>query len=191
MAKTIREQTPNAEDRVGSMTGGEVLCTSLIAWLREGNDSLEVSQKVVEMVWPRACAGWPQTQQFWKSEGATKLELLSEIETALRKGGARCQQHLTRLGYYCPHCQHGSCTVCNDQEGRIQCPRCQTPFPHMTPVHRRECCLLVLNLVSSAPATGTHPCLRTPMPQLACSGRTMDRGSVGRRHRAEPPGRQP
>jgi hypothetical protein len=90
------------------------------------------------MVWPRACAGWPQTQQFWKSEGATKLELLSEIETALRKGGARCQQHLTRLGYYCPHCQHGSCTVCNDQEGRIQCPRCQTPFPHMTPVHRQQ-----------------------------------------------------
>jgi rubrerythrin len=138
LAKAIREQTPNAEDRVQSMSGGEVLCTALIAWLRDGDDSLEVSQKVVEMVWPRACAGWPQTQQSWKSEGATKLELLSEIETELRKGGARCQQHLTRLGYYCPHCQHGSCTVCNDKEGRIQCPRCQTPFPHMTPVHRQQ-----------------------------------------------------
>jgi hypothetical protein len=90
------------------------------------------------MVWPKACAGWPQTQHSWKSEGATKLELLSEIETKLRKCGARCQQHLIRLGYYCPHCQHGSCTVCNDKEGRIQCPRCQTPFPHMTPVHRQQ-----------------------------------------------------
>jgi hypothetical protein len=138
LAKAIREQTPNAEDRVQSMSGGEVLCTALIAWLRDGDDSLEVSQKVVEMVWPRACAEWPQTQQSWKSEGATKLELLSEIETELRKGGARCQQYLTRLGYYCPRCQHGSCTVCNDKEGRIQCPRCQTPFPHMTPVHRQQ-----------------------------------------------------
>jgi hypothetical protein len=123
---------------VQSMSGGEVLCTALIAWLRDGDDSLEVSQKVVEMVWPRACAGWPQTQHSWKNEGATKLELLSEIETELRKGGARCQQHLTRLGYYCPHCHHGACTVCNDKEGRIQCPRCQTPFPHMTPVHQQQ-----------------------------------------------------
>jgi len=138
LAKAIREQTPNVENRVQSMSGGEVLCTALIAWLRDGDDSLEVSQKVVEMVWPKACAGWPQTQHSWKSEGATKLELLSEIETELRKCGARCQQHLTRLGYYCPHCQHGSCTVCNDIEGRTQCPRCQTPFPHMTPVHRQQ-----------------------------------------------------
>jgi hypothetical protein len=61
LAKAIREQTPNAEDRVRSMSGGEVLGTALIAWLRDGDDSLEVSQKVVEMVWPRACAGWPQT----------------------------------------------------------------------------------------------------------------------------------
>jgi hypothetical protein len=69
--------------------------TALIAWLRDGDDSLEVSQKVVEMVWPRAFAGRPHTQHYWKSEGATKLELLSKIETELRKCGARCQQHLT------------------------------------------------------------------------------------------------
>jgi len=68
----------------------------------------------------------------------TKLELLSKIETELRKCGARCQQHLTRLGYHCPHCQHESCTVCNDKEGRTQCPRCRTPFPHMNPVHRQQ-----------------------------------------------------
>jgi hypothetical protein len=42
LAKAIREQTPNAEDRVQSMSGGEVLCTALIAWLRDGDDSLEV-----------------------------------------------------------------------------------------------------------------------------------------------------
>ena len=121
-----------------SMSGGEVPCTALIAWLRDGDDSLEVSQKVLEMVWPRACAGRPQTQHYWKSEGATKPELLSKIEGELRKCGARCQQHLTRLGYHCPHCQHESCTVCNDKEGRTQCPRCRTPFPHMNPVHRQQ-----------------------------------------------------
>ena len=89
LAKAIREQTPNAENRVQSMSGGEILCTALIAWLRDGDDSLEVNRKVVEMVWPKACAGWPQTQHSWKSEGATKLELLSKIETELRKCGAR------------------------------------------------------------------------------------------------------
>ena len=138
LAKAIREQTSNAEDRVRSMSGGEVLGTALIAWLRDGDDSLEVSQKVVEMVWPRAFAGRPHTQHYRKSEGATKLELLSRIEAELRKCGARCQQHLTRLGHHCPHCQHESCTVCNDKEGRTQCPRCRTPFPHMNPVHRQQ-----------------------------------------------------
>ena len=33
------------------MGGGEVLCTALTAWLRDGDDIIEVSQKVVEMVW--------------------------------------------------------------------------------------------------------------------------------------------
>ena len=61
LAKAIRERTPNVEDGVKSMGGGEVLCTALTAWLRDGDDSIEVSQKVVEMVWPRVCAGWPQT----------------------------------------------------------------------------------------------------------------------------------
>ena len=36
LAKAIREQTSNAEDRVQSMSGGEVLGTALIAWLRDG-----------------------------------------------------------------------------------------------------------------------------------------------------------
>jgi len=67
------------------MGGGEVLCTALIAWLRDGDDSIEVSQKVVGMVWRRACAGWPQTHHPWKTEGATKLDLLSEVEKELRK----------------------------------------------------------------------------------------------------------
>jgi hypothetical protein len=60
LAKAIRERTPNVEDRVKSMGGGEVLCTVLTAWLRDGDDSIEVSQKVVEMVWPRAGAGGPK-----------------------------------------------------------------------------------------------------------------------------------
>ena len=69
--------------------------------------------------------------------GATKLDLLTEIEKWLRRYSARCKLHLTKLGYYCHHCQHGLCTVCNDIEGRTQCPRCQTPFPHMARVHRQ------------------------------------------------------
>ena len=81
------------------------------------------------------CAGWPQAHHPWKTEGATKLDLLTEIEKGLRKYSARCKQHLTKLGYYCHHCQHGLCTVCNDIEGRTQCPRCQTSFPHMAWVH--------------------------------------------------------
>jgi hypothetical protein len=120
------------------MSGGRVLGTVLIAWLRDGDDSLEVSQKVVEMVWPRAFVGRPHTQHYRKIDKATKLELLSKIEAELRKCGARCQQHLTRLGHHCPHCQHESCTVCNDKEGRTQCPRCRNPFPHMNPVHRQQ-----------------------------------------------------
>ena len=63
LAKAIRERTPNAEDRVKSMGGGKVLSTAVIAWLRDGDDSIEVSRKVVEMVWPRACAGWSQTHR--------------------------------------------------------------------------------------------------------------------------------
>ncbi len=58
-----------------SMSGGEVLGTALIAWLRDGDDSLEVSQRVVEMVWPRAFAGRPHTQHYRESEGTNKLDL--------------------------------------------------------------------------------------------------------------------
>ncbi len=67
------------------MSGGEVLGTALIAWLRDGDDSLEVSQKVVEMVWPRAFAGLTHTQHYRESEGTNKLDLLSKIEAELRK----------------------------------------------------------------------------------------------------------
>ena len=98
LAKAIREQTPNAEDRVRSMIGGEVLGTALIAWLRDGDDSLEVSQRVVEMVWPRVFAGRPHTQHYREITGTNKLDLISKIEAELRKCGARCQQHLIRLG---------------------------------------------------------------------------------------------
>ncbi len=48
------------------------------------------------------------------------------------------KQDMDRLGYHCPHCQHESCTVCNDKEGCTQCPRCRTPFPHMNPVQRQS-----------------------------------------------------
>ena len=52
----------------------------------------------------------------------TKLELITEIESLMRKCNTRCERHLIKLGYFCPRCQHGLCTVCNDIESRTQCP---------------------------------------------------------------------
>ncbi len=83
-------------------------------------------------------AGRPHTQYCRESAETNKLDLIGKIEAGLRQCGARCQQHLTKLGHHCPHCQHQSCIACNDNDGRTQCSRCQTPFPHTNPVHQQQ-----------------------------------------------------
>jgi hypothetical protein len=55
----------------------------------------------------------------------------ARIESWMRVNKTRCERHLIKLGYFCPGCQHGLCTVCNDIESRIQCPMCQKPFPQI------------------------------------------------------------
>jgi hypothetical protein len=63
LAKAIREQTPNAEDRVRSMSGGEVLCTALIAWLRDGDD-------------PRECVTMYGRKQYFEESGSSCLRMV-------------------------------------------------------------------------------------------------------------------
>jgi hypothetical protein len=137
LADPIRNQDPNTESRVELMIGGEVLGTALITWIRGAEDEIEVARIVVEAVWPRACTGRSQTHPKWATSCETKLDLITEIESWVRKYSARCERHLIKLGYYCPGCQHGLCTACNDIQGRIQCPWCMEPFPQMPHGHQQ------------------------------------------------------
>ena len=44
LADDIRNQDPNAESRVESMSQGEVLGTALIVWIREAEDEIGVAK---------------------------------------------------------------------------------------------------------------------------------------------------
>ena len=134
LADAIRNQDPNAASRVDLMSGGQVLGTALIAWLKEEGYDIGIARKVVEVVWRRACAGRAQTHS---GSCGTKLDLIQEIESWVRKNSARCERHLIKLGYYCPECQHGLC-ACNEIEGRIQCPWCIEPFPQVPHGHQQQ-----------------------------------------------------
>ena len=92
LADDIRNQDPNAESRVESMSEGEVLGTALIAWLREAEDEIGVARKVVEVMWPRTCAGRAQIHTKWAICCETKLDLIKEIESWVRKHSARCER---------------------------------------------------------------------------------------------------
>ena len=46
LADAIRNQDPNAASRVELMSGGEVLGTALIAWLKEVSDDIGIARKV-------------------------------------------------------------------------------------------------------------------------------------------------
>jgi hypothetical protein len=151
LADVIRNRDPIAESRVELMSEGEVLGTALIAWLRETEDEIGVARKVVEVVWPRTCAGWAQIHTQWTISCETKLDLIQEMESWVRKHSARCERHLIKLGYHCLRCQHGLCTACNEIEGRIQCPWCLEPFPIMPhglqqPAHNHTRTTQCLNL---------------------------------------------
>ena len=138
LAEAIRNQDPNTESRVELMSGGEVLGNALITWLRGAVEEIEVARKVVEAVWPRACAGRSQTHPEWEASYETKLDLITEIESWMRKYSARCERHLIKLGYLCPECQHGLCTVCNDIENRTHGPWCMAPFPQLPNGHSEQ-----------------------------------------------------
>jgi hypothetical protein len=151
LADAIQRQEINAASRVEVMSGGEVLGTALIAWLKEEGDDIGIARKVVETVWPRVCLGRAQGHPDWTKACETRLDLIQEMETWVRMNCARCERHLSKLGYCCPKCQHGMCTACNETEGRIQCPRCMEPFPqvphgHTQPAHSHVYTTQCLNI---------------------------------------------
>ena len=113
------------------MRGGEVLGTAFIKWLKDGEADINVAREVVQVVWPRVCQGRSPTHSAWATSCETKIELAAEVESWTRIHNTRCERHLIKFGYFCPGCQHGLCTVCNDMESRTQCPLCQELFPQM------------------------------------------------------------
>ena len=64
LAEAIRDRDPNAESRVEGMSGGEVLGTALIIWLKNEEDDIEVAKRVVKAVWPR--------MGVWESNGSKR-----------------------------------------------------------------------------------------------------------------------
>jgi hypothetical protein len=66
------------------------------------------------------------------------MDLVTEIESWMRTYSARCERHLIKLGYFCPGCQHGLCTVCNDIESRTQWPWYTEPIPQLPNGHRQS-----------------------------------------------------
>jgi hypothetical protein len=138
LAEAIWNQDPNAESRVELMSGGEVLSTALILWLKNAADEIGVARRVVKAVWPRVGTKRSQTHPEWAASCDTKMDLVTEIESWMRTYSARCERHLIKLEYVCPGCQHGLCTICNDIEGRTQCPWCTEPISQIPNGHRHS-----------------------------------------------------
>jgi hypothetical protein len=161
LADAIRRQDPNAASGVEVMSGGEVLGTELIAWLKEEGDNIGIARRVVEVVWPRVCSGRAQVHPDWTMSCETKMDLIQEIERRVRMYNARCERHLIKLGYRCPECQHGMCIACNETEGRIQCPWCMEPSTS----------------VPWASTTGTQSRSYDAMSQYPCPRGAVDRRS--------------
>jgi dsDNA-binding SOS-regulon protein len=91
LAEAIRDLDPNAESRVERMSGGEVLGTALIMWLKNEADDIEVAKRAVKMVWPRMGAKRSLIHPEWAESCDTKLDLASRIESWLRTYSARCE----------------------------------------------------------------------------------------------------
>jgi aldehyde:ferredoxin oxidoreductase len=105
LAEAIRNQDPNVEIRVELMSGGEVLGTALVMWLKNAEDEIEVARRVVKTVWPRMGTKRSQTHPEWAESCNTKMDLVTKIESWLRTNSARCDRHLIKLEYLCPGCQ--------------------------------------------------------------------------------------
>ena len=99
------------QSRVEGMSGGEVLGTALIIWLKNEEDDIEIAKRVVKAVWPRMGAKRSQTHPEWAESCDTKMDLVTKIESWLRANSARCERHMIKLEYLCPGCHHGMCTV--------------------------------------------------------------------------------
>ena len=113
-----------------------MLGTALIMWLKNEADDIEVAKRAVKMVWPRMDAKRSLIHPEWAKSCDTKLDLASRIKSWLRTYSARCERHLLKLTYWCPGCQHGMCTACNDAESRTQYPRCTEPIPKLPNGHQ-------------------------------------------------------
>jgi hypothetical protein len=84
LADGLRNHDPNAESRVGLMSGGEVLGTALLTWLRDTEDEIEVARRVVKAVWPRVCTKRSQTHPGWAASCEIKT-----LSPKLKAGYAR------------------------------------------------------------------------------------------------------
>jgi hypothetical protein len=136
LADAIRRQELNAASRVEVMSVGEALSTALIAWLKEKDEDIGITMRVVEAVWPRVCLGRTQAHPDWTQPCETKVDLIQVIESWVRMNSARCARHLSKLEYRCPKCQHG--IACNETEGSVQCPWCMEPFPQVPHGHQQQ-----------------------------------------------------
>ena len=79
-----------------SMSGGEVLGTAFITWLKNGEDDINVAKEVVQVVWPRVCAGRSPAHSAWATSCETKVELATKIESWMRVHSTRCDRHLIK-----------------------------------------------------------------------------------------------
>ena len=55
LASTISKLTPIEASKIESMSGGEVLGSALITWLKDTKEKIEVAWKVVGTFWTRLC----------------------------------------------------------------------------------------------------------------------------------------
>ena len=78
LAKAIANQESNVVGRVEVMSGGAVLGTALIKWLKDGEEDIKVARAVVQAVWPRVCEGRSPVHSAWATSCETKLNLQPE-----------------------------------------------------------------------------------------------------------------
>jgi hypothetical protein len=82
LAKAIANQESNVVGRVEVMSGGAVLGTALIKWLKDGEEDIKVARAVVQAVWPRVCEGRSLVRSpvhsAWATSCETKLELAAK-----------------------------------------------------------------------------------------------------------------
>jgi hypothetical protein len=86
LAKAIANQESNVVGRVEVMSGGAVLGTALIKWLKDGEEDIKVARAVVQAVWPRVCEGRSPVHSAWATSCETKGT--HHCETTLRGGSS-------------------------------------------------------------------------------------------------------